>query len=81
MLHRFQINADVDHLEIERECYDMEELLSDLGGMAAIILGVFKVVTDYFADIRTNAIFAEMAYQGEMKPEENRPCCCFIQKK
>ena len=50
---------------VERDCYDLEELLSDVGGILAIVVGGLKIITDYFAELRTMAIFAERGYMGE----------------
>jgi hypothetical protein len=49
---------------IERECYDILELMGDIGGITALIMGVLSIVTDYFASVRTDSIFAERAYFG-----------------
>ena len=43
----------------------MFELLGDVGGLIAIVWGGLSIVTDYFAEIRIDAIFAETAYRGQ----------------
>ena len=37
VLHRIQMNISDKYQLIERECYDLFELLGDVGGMLAII--------------------------------------------
>jgi hypothetical protein len=50
--------------QTERECYGLEELLSDVGGLLAIAMSGVSIFTSYFSEMRTNAIFAEVAYKG-----------------
>ena len=51
-------------MRVERECYDIVELLGDVGGIIAIVWSIFGVFTDYFGGIRIDAILAERAFRG-----------------
>ena len=61
--HGIDFYASTYKKTTNRYCYDLINLLGDIGGIYAAVTGVFSVIASHFAEARATSIIATRAYK------------------